>query len=245
MELVSLFKRVIGLGVHQRQVIACAIIEQLHGQLIVEQRRFGAFNKDRGALAEWCAAFRPEEVVMESTGIYWKSPYTALEAVGIRAKVVNARHVKHVPGRKTDIGDAQSLAMLARAGLLRASFVPKAKLRELRLYRPAAPEARGLGGLGEEPAAQGPHRWWHPSGSGGERINQFSEDEAMAVGEIPLQGIEPLLAARLQPAAGQGEDLVGSSPLDEGFHHGAGRLALARGWGGGFPGELRERCRSR
>jgi transposase len=62
-----------------------------------------------------------------------KSPYAALETLGIQAKVVNARHVKQVPGRKTDIGDAQWLAMLARAGLLRASFVPPARLRELRL----------------------------------------------------------------------------------------------------------------
>jgi transposase len=133
MELVSIFKRVIGLDVHQAQVTACAIIEEPDGQVIVEQRQFGAFKKDRRALAEWCAALRPEEVVMESTGIYWKSPYAALEAAGIRAKVVNARHVKQVPGRKTDIGDAQWLAMLARAGLLRGSFVPPAKLRELRL----------------------------------------------------------------------------------------------------------------
>jgi transposase len=57
---------------------------------------------------------------MESTGIYWKSPYAALEAVGIVAWVVNARHVKAVPGRKTDVADAQWLASLARAGLLRA-----------------------------------------------------------------------------------------------------------------------------
>jgi transposase len=70
---------------------------------------------------------------MESTGIYWKSPYAALETVGIRAKVVNARHVKNVPGRKTDVGDAHWLATLARAGLLRGSLVPPAKLRELRL----------------------------------------------------------------------------------------------------------------
>jgi len=70
---------------------------------------------------------------MESTGIYWKSPYAALEAVGIRAKVVNARHVKNVPGRKTDVSDAQWLATLARAGLLRGSFVPPSNLRELRL----------------------------------------------------------------------------------------------------------------
>jgi transposase len=70
---------------------------------------------------------------MESTGIYWKSLYAALEALGILAKVLNARHVKHVPGRKTGVGDAQCLATLARAGLLRGSFVPPANLRELRL----------------------------------------------------------------------------------------------------------------
>lgn len=62
-----------------------------------------------------------------------ESLYAATEAVGIRAVVVNARHVKNVPGRKTDIGDAQWLATLARAGLLRGSFVPPATLRELRL----------------------------------------------------------------------------------------------------------------
>ena len=133
MELVPIFKRVIGLDVHQGQVTACAIIEEADGQVRIEQRQFGAFKKDRRALAQWCARLQPDEVVMESTGIYWKSPYTALEAAGIRAKVVNARHVKQVPARKTDIGDAQWLAMLARAGLLRASFIPPAKLRELRL----------------------------------------------------------------------------------------------------------------
>jgi len=133
MELVPIFKRVIGLDVHQGQVTACAILEEADGQVRIEQRQFGAFKKDRRALAQWCARLQPDEVVMESTGIYWKSPYTALEAAGIRAKVVNARHVKQVPGRKTDIGDAQWLAMLARAGLLRASFIPPAKLRELRL----------------------------------------------------------------------------------------------------------------
>jgi transposase len=133
MELKPLFKRVVGLDVHQAQITACAIIEGDDGQVTLERQQFGAFKKDRRALAEWCAAFAPDEIVMESTGIYWKSPYAALEAVGIRAKVVNARHVKQVPGRKTDVGDAEWLATLARAGLLRGSFVPPAKLRELRL----------------------------------------------------------------------------------------------------------------
>lgn len=133
MELVALYKRVIGLDIHQAQVTACALIEEADGSTRIEQRQFGAFKKDRRGLAEWVASLRPDEVVMESTGIYWKSPYAALEAVGIRAKVVNARHVKNVPGRKTDVGDAHWLATLARAGLLRGSFVPPAKLRELRL----------------------------------------------------------------------------------------------------------------
>lgn len=133
MELTALHKRVIGLDVHQAQITACAVIEEADGTTRIEQRQFGAFKRDRRALAEWAAALHPDEVVMESTGIYWKSPYAALETAGIRAKVVNARHVKNVPGRKTDVGDAQWLATLARAGLLRGSFVPPSMLRELRL----------------------------------------------------------------------------------------------------------------
>jgi len=133
MELTTLYQRVIGLDVHQAQITACAIIQESDGTTRTEQRQFGAFKRDRRKLAEWAASLTPDQVVMESTGIYWKSPYAALETVGIHALVVNARHVKNVPGRKTDVGDAQWLATLARAGLLRGSFVPPAKLRELRL----------------------------------------------------------------------------------------------------------------
>lgn len=133
MELDVIYKRVVGLDVHQSQITACALIEESDGSVRTEQRQFGAFKKDRRALAQWVTQLQPDEVVMESTGIYWKSPYAALEAAGIRAKVVNARHVKNVPGRKTDVSDAQWLATLSRAGLLRASFIPPAKMRELRL----------------------------------------------------------------------------------------------------------------
>ena len=133
MELVALYKRVIGLDIHQAQITACALIEAPDGSMRLEQRQFGAFKRDRREMATWVASLHPDQVVMESTGIYWKSPYAALEAIGIRAQVVNARHVKNVPGSKTDVGDAHWLATLARAGLLRGSFVPPAKLRELRL----------------------------------------------------------------------------------------------------------------
>jgi len=133
MELNPLYKCVIGLDVHQAKITACAIIEHEDGQVEVILREFGAFKRDRRALAQWVQAIMPDVVVMESTGIYWKSPYAALEKVGIEAWVVNARHVKTVPGRKTDIADAQWLATLARAGLLTGSFVPPAKARQLRL----------------------------------------------------------------------------------------------------------------
>lgn len=126
-------RRVIALDVHQAKITACAVVEHDDGRVEVTKRDFGAFRRDRRALAEWALQIGPEVVVMESTGVYWKSPFAALEAVGIIAWVVNARHVKAVPGRKTDMADAQWLATLARAGLLRASFIPPARMRELRL----------------------------------------------------------------------------------------------------------------
>ncbi len=144
MELTPIYKRVIGLDVHQAKISACAVAEQADGTVTVDAREFGGFKRDRRALAQWCKAFGAEVVVMESTGIYWKSPYAALESVGIAAWVVNARHVKTVPGRKTDVADAQWLATLARAGLLRASFIPQADIRHLRLI---ARQRQKLGGM--------------------------------------------------------------------------------------------------
>lgn len=144
MEITPIYPRVMGLDVHQAKITACAIAEQADGTVTVEQREFGAFRRDRRALAAWAQAFGPAVVVMERTGIYWKSPYAALERVGIQAWVVNARHVKAVPGRKTDIADAHWLAILARAGLLRGSFIPPAELRQLRLI---ARQRQKLGGM--------------------------------------------------------------------------------------------------
>lgn len=100
-----IFQRVIGLDIHQAQATACAIVAGPDGQIRVERRQFGVFKKDCRDLAEWCLSFQPDEVVME---------------------VVNVRHAKQVHGRKTDVGDAEWLAMLAHAGLLGGSFVPPA-----------------------------------------------------------------------------------------------------------------------
>ncbi len=144
MEIAPMYKRVIGLDVHQAKISACAVIEQADGTIAVEHQEFGAFKRDRRALAQWARDYCPDVVVMESTGIYWRSPYAALESQGIAAWVVNARHVKNVPGRKTDVGDAQWLATLARSGLLRASFIPPADIRHLRLI---ARQRQKLGGM--------------------------------------------------------------------------------------------------
>ena len=169
MDLTPIHKRVIALDVHQAKITACAIVEHDDGRLEMTKLDFGAFKRDRRALAQWALQIRPEVVVMESTGVYWKSPFAALETVGIIAWVVNARHVKAVPGRKTDMADAQWLATLARAGLLRASFIPPVRLAPASAGGASAAEARGHAQRGEEPAAQGAGRRRHPHQRGGHR----------------------------------------------------------------------------
>ena len=133
MELTPIYRSVVALDIHQAKLTVCALFEDDPGDTQMELREFGGFKRDRKEMAQWVASFHPDVVVMESTGIYWKSPYAALEKEGIRALVVNAYHVKQVPGRKTDIADAQWLAILARSGLLKGGFVPPTQFRELRL----------------------------------------------------------------------------------------------------------------
>lgn len=133
MELAVLYRCVAALDVHQAKLMVCMMFENEGGEVVSELKEFGGFKKDQLEMADWVASFHPELVVMESTGIYWKSPYAALEKKGLKIAVVNARHVKQVPGRKTDIADAQWLAILARNGLLRGGFVPPCHFRELRL----------------------------------------------------------------------------------------------------------------
>jgi transposase len=132
MDIQPMFRCAVGIDLHLALICVCIIIAEPGLEPVVHRREFGGFQRDRRAMADWIASFKPDMVVMESTGIYWKSPYAALEKVGIRAQVVNARQVKKVPGRKTDTSDAEWLAMLARAGLLRGSFIPPERLRTLR-----------------------------------------------------------------------------------------------------------------
>ena len=129
----ALYRRVAGIDVHRMLHVVTVLLEQPDGSMQRQTRQFGGFGRDCRELAAWLAELRIELVVMESTGIYWKSVYAHLENAGVAAWVVNAHRVKHVPGRKTDTADSEWLAVLARFGLVKASFIPPKDLRELRL----------------------------------------------------------------------------------------------------------------
>ena len=129
----ALYRRVAGIDVHRMLHVVTVLLEQPDGSMQRLMRQFGGFRRDCRELAAWLAELGIELVVMESTGIYWKSVYAHLENAGINAWVVNAHRVKHVPGRKTDTADSEWLAVQARFGLVKASFIPPKDLRELRL----------------------------------------------------------------------------------------------------------------
>jgi transposase len=131
--------RCCGLDVHKDTVVACLLTPGSGGRPQVEVRTFGTLTDELLALGDWLAAAGCTHVAMESTGVYWKAPWNVLEGT-FELLLVNARHIKAVPGRKTDVRDCEWIADLLRHGLLRASFVPnrdQRELRELTRYRAA------------------------------------------------------------------------------------------------------------
>ncbi|TCL52996.1 transposase, partial [Hydrogenispora ethanolica] len=116
-----------GIDVHKKSVTACLITPK--GK---EIRTFGTMTSDLLELVDWLEANQCTIVAMESTGVYWKPIYNLLEATDIKVLVVNAQHIKAVPGRKTDVKDAEWIADLLRHGLLRGSYIPDKGQRELR-----------------------------------------------------------------------------------------------------------------
>lgn len=128
-----LHQRVAGIDVHRMKHVVTTLIEDEAGQISKQTREFGGIKRDLKALAEGLRAWRIQLVILESTGIYWKSVFAHLENAGLTVWVVNAHHVKHVPGRKTDVADSEWLAQPGRYGLVRGSFIPPKDLRELRL----------------------------------------------------------------------------------------------------------------
>jgi transposase len=119
-----------GLDIGSEEIWAC-VPEDRDAEPV---RAFGTFTPDLYALADWLAACRIGTVAMESTGVYWIPVYAILEARGFQVYLVNAQHVKHVPGRKSDIKDCQWLQYLHTCGLLSASFRPEAEMCALRAY---------------------------------------------------------------------------------------------------------------
>lgn len=126
-----------GLDVHKKTVVATIIVAALNGGLGKETRTFGTTTPDLLALSDWLMEFSVSHVAMESTGEYWKPVFNILEN-NFEVLLVNAQHIKAVPGRKTDVKDSEWIAELLRHGLLKASFVPplgQRELRELTRYR--------------------------------------------------------------------------------------------------------------
>jgi transposase len=126
----SIYDCVCGLDVHSGSVQAC--VRRLKaGRIEQEVRSFGTMTRDILALADWLTVEGVTHVAMESTGVYWKPIHNILEG-RFELLLVNAQHIKHVPGRKTDVKDCQWLAQLLQCGLLKGSFVPDRPQREMR-----------------------------------------------------------------------------------------------------------------
>jgi len=139
-------ERCAALDVHKRTVMACVRAPDGVGGRRQELKEFRTFTRDLHGLREWLMAEGVTQVAMEATGVFWKPVWYVLEGAGFELLLANARHVKNLPGRKTDATDAAWLAQLLECGLLRGSFVPPreiARLRDLTRYRAKVVAERG------------------------------------------------------------------------------------------------------
>lgn len=136
----AVYERCCGIDVHKKIIVACLRIGRRW-----ETREFGTSTKDLREMAEWLRDNRCQLAAMESTGSYWKPVYNVLEVLGVEVIVVNAHHIKNVPGRKTDVKDSEWIAQLLQWGLLKASYIPsrdQRELREIARYRKSLVEER-------------------------------------------------------------------------------------------------------
>jgi transposase len=126
-----IYARCCGLDVHKETVVACRVTPGPQGQPVKEVRTFTTMTGDLLVLIDWLLEAGVTHVAMESTGVYWKPVWNLLEE-SFTLLLVNAQHIKQVPGRKSDVKDSEWIADLLRHGLLKASFVPERPQRELR-----------------------------------------------------------------------------------------------------------------
>jgi len=120
-----------GMDVHKKTIVVCCMTPDATGSNTTETQSFGTMTQDLLALSDWLTSKQITHVAMESTGELWKPVYNILEG-SFTILLVNSQHVKNVPGRKTDVQDAEWIADLLRHGLLRGSFVPPLAQRDLR-----------------------------------------------------------------------------------------------------------------
>lgn len=126
------YARCAGLDVHQKTVVACVLVSGPEGTMQETVRTFSTMTADLARLSAWLGEQQVMCVALESTGVYWVPVFNLLEEAGHPVVLVNPQHMKAVPGHKTDIADSRWLADLLRHGLLKASFIPPAAIRELR-----------------------------------------------------------------------------------------------------------------
>jgi hypothetical protein len=126
-----LYERCAGLDVHQATVVACVRRPGTRGRRANEVRTFGTTTAELLTLADWLTAEGVGHVAMESTGVFWKPVFNILEG-SVAVILVNAQHIKAVPGRKTDVRDCEWIAQLLEHGPLRPSFIPPAPIRARR-----------------------------------------------------------------------------------------------------------------
>jgi transposase len=124
--------KVAGLDVHRDTVVACTRVVLPDGEIEVTKASFGTTSAGLSGLASFLSDAGVTTVAMEATGVYWKAPYYTLEGLFEELWLCNAQHVKNVPGRKSDLSDAEWLADVAAHGMVRPSFVPPPEIRELR-----------------------------------------------------------------------------------------------------------------
>ncbi len=140
----SLLERCAGLDLHKDIITACVRVPGDNGERSIYQHEFGTTTQELPGLRDWLSSYRVTVVGMEATGVYRKAPFYILEE-SFECWLLNTRHMHNVPGRKTDIGDAEWIAQLLEHGLVRPSFVPPKPIRELRnltRYRKAQIEER-------------------------------------------------------------------------------------------------------
>src|SRR5450631_3483615 len=131
MSLITLYARCAGLDVHKKTVVVCVLITSATGKVSKQVRTFATTTAKLQQLVDWLISQQVTHVAMESTGVYWRPVFNLLEG-HCEVILVNAQHMKAVPGHKSDVKDSEWIADLLRHGLLKASFIPPQPIRDLR-----------------------------------------------------------------------------------------------------------------